>query len=120
VNHTQHSFPLPLIGNEQSATTAAACACDGYVRAPAGGGGKVVAIDCEMVRTNDGKLSLAWLVALDEHDNILVNTLVKPSLPVVDHLTRFSGVCEETVRESIRFLKIYMILIIIVVISWQM
>ncbi|KAH7339501.1 hypothetical protein B0J17DRAFT_767226 [Rhizoctonia solani] len=56
---------------------------------------KVVAIDCEMCETEDGKV-LARVCAVDFYsDKVVYDQLVLPDKPVIDYLTQFSGITAE-------------------------
>ena len=57
----------------------------------------MVTLDCEMVQTGatNNDLSLARATILDMDGNVLFDELSKPSLPIVDYLTQFSGITEE-------------------------
>jgi hypothetical protein len=51
----------------------------------------LVAIDCEMVRTAAGA-ELARLSVVDGDGALLLDTFVRPQLPVIDYLTAYSGI----------------------------
>lgn len=55
-------------------------------------------IDCEMVKTLVG-YELARVSIINEDLVCIYNTLVKPVNPVLDYLTRYSGVDEELLRD---------------------
>ncbi|KAF8869553.1 hypothetical protein BD779DRAFT_1614400 [Infundibulicybe gibba] len=56
---------------------------------------KVYAIDCEMCLTEGGK-ELARISIIDFHSGIVIyDQLVKPAKPVIDYLTRWSGITAE-------------------------
>ena len=46
------------------------------------------AVDCEMVLTIDGKLSLASICMVDEALQVVYKSLVKPSQKITDYITR--------------------------------
>ncbi|WVQ71267.1 hypothetical protein IAR50_000793 [Cryptococcus sp. DSM 104548] len=56
-----------------------------------GDGFGVVAMDCEMINTTAG-LSLGRVTIVDENANILLDELVRQSVPILDINTRFSGI----------------------------
>ncbi|ODN84088.1 hypothetical protein L202_00105 [Cryptococcus amylolentus CBS 6039] len=56
-----------------------------------GDGFGVVAMDCEMINTTAG-LSLGRVTIVDENGNILLDELVRQSVPILDVNTRFSGI----------------------------
>lgn len=86
------SYPLPVMHDGEL------CASDGYVCTQPRGCGiackdapEVAALDCEMVCTGLGlELARASLVAKD--GSVLLDELVQPANPVVDHLTAHSGI----------------------------
>jgi len=53
----------------------------------------LVAIDCEMCQTAAGS-ELARLTLLDVAGNVLLDAFVQPELPVLDYVTKFSGITE--------------------------
>lgn len=57
---------------------------------------KVYAFDCEMVLVSDNVSALArcTLVALPS-ETVVLDMLIKPDEPIVDYVTRFSGITEE-------------------------
>lgn len=52
------------------------------------------ALDCEMCKTENGRLDVARISLVDEQLNVLLDELVQPDLPIVDYLTEFSGITE--------------------------
>ncbi|CAO3656556.1 unnamed protein product [Mucor fragilis] len=52
---------------------------------------RLIAVDCEMVLTVKGS-SLARITLIDEDGSVLLDELVKPDEPIVDYLTRYSGI----------------------------
>ncbi|KAG8747142.1 hypothetical protein FRC10_002191 [Ceratobasidium sp. 414] len=74
---------------------------NGWVETPAGSPvsegrtPKIVAIDCEMCETEDGKV-LARVCAIDySTEKVVYDQLVQPDKPVIDYLTQFSGITAE-------------------------
>ncbi|KAG9102486.1 hypothetical protein FRC06_001962 [Ceratobasidium sp. 370] len=74
---------------------------NGWVETPAGSPvsegqtPKIVAIDCEMCETEDGKV-LARVCAVDYNtEKVVYDQLVQPDKPVIDYLTQFSGITAE-------------------------
>ncbi|QRW08352.1 exonuclease domain protein [Ceratobasidium sp. AG-Ba] len=62
---------------------------------PAGQAPKIMAIDCEMCETEDGKV-LARVCAVDYNtEKVVYDQLVLPDKPVTDYLTQFSGITAE-------------------------
>ncbi|EJC98240.1 uncharacterized protein FOMMEDRAFT_143323 [Fomitiporia mediterranea MF3/22] len=60
---------------------------------------EVIAIDCEMCLTEDGK-ELTRVCAIDfRTGKVLLDKLVKPPKPIFDYLTRWSGINEESLRD---------------------
>lgn len=56
---------------------------------------KIIAIDCEMCETEDGKV-LARVCAIDYRtEKVVYDQLVLPDKPVIDYLTQFSGITAE-------------------------
>nr|VWP02055.1 Thioredoxin 1 (Trx-1) [Ganoderma boninense] len=61
---------------------------------------RIYAIDCEMCLTEDGK-QLARVCIIDYTSGVVVyDQLVKPSQPVTDYLTRWSGITAETLATA--------------------
>ncbi|GAA5948990.1 hypothetical protein JCM21900_003164 [Sporobolomyces salmonicolor] len=72
---------------------------DGWVEAPyqphqPGTIRKVLGLDCEMCLTEDGS-ELTRLSVVDGTGKRVYDKLVKPDKPILDYLTRFSGLTEE-------------------------
>ncbi|KAI5071426.1 hypothetical protein GOP47_0013677 [Adiantum capillus-veneris] len=80
----EHQYPL--------------CANDsGYVQTQAADGQSyrnLVALDCEMCYTKDG-LELTRVSLVDEQGKVLFDSLVKPSNPIIDYNTKYSGITHE-------------------------
>ena len=64
---------------------------------------RVIALDCEMVQTSEGtalaRITLVQLDTIQEDGTIaytvVLDELVKPSRPVLDYVTRYSGITAE-------------------------
>lgn len=56
-------------------------------------------VDCEMVDTTEGR-ELGRVCVVDSKCSIVLDVLVKPSAPVVDYLTEFSGLTKEILDEA--------------------
>lgn len=54
-------------------------------------GRTIYAVDCEMVLTSDDKYSLARISVVDWNGKTMVDEFVKPSLPIKNYFTQFSG-----------------------------
>ncbi len=85
-----------------AAATGAGVADDGSAPAsnPSSGAAvhSVLALDCEMVRTEAGmELARVSIVAGSSRETLL-DELVRPANPVVDYLTRWSGMTEEMLQ----------------------
>ena len=59
---------------------------------------QVIAIDCEMVRTETA-LELARVSLVNLTGDIIYDAFVKPGKPVVDYLTQYSGITEKTLED---------------------
>ncbi|XP_059491188.1 RNA exonuclease 1 homolog [Neocloeon triangulifer] len=59
----------------------------------------VYALDCEMCLTTNGT-ECTRVTIIDEHRNNIYDALVKPDVPVLDYLTRFSGITEEMLNSG--------------------
>ena len=70
---------------------------DHFPRTKGREGVPVVAIDCEMVRTEVGsEIARVTVVGIDKE--ILLDEFVIPEFPVEDYLTEFSGVTESLIE----------------------
>ncbi|WWD05426.1 hypothetical protein V865_003503 [Kwoniella europaea PYCC6329] len=68
-----------------------------------GGLGKwneVVAMDCEMIYTTAG-ISLGRVTIVDENGEILLDELVRQTVPVLDVNTRFSGITSDQLKTAV-------------------
>lgn len=61
-------------------------------------GRQVLSLDCEMCLTEGGQSELARISIVNWDGEVVLDELVKPSRPVKDYLTQFSGITEEMLR----------------------
>ena len=54
------------------------------------------ALDCEMCKTENGDLDVTRISLVDEQLNVLLDELVMPATRIIDYLTTYSGITEET------------------------
>lgn len=68
-------------------------------------GREILAIDCEMVMTGEKEFSLARISIVAWDGTVVLDELVKPGKPVIDYVTRFSGINEEMLKPVTTTLK---------------
>lgn len=61
-------------------------------------GSHIFALDCEMCLSKDG-LVLTRVSIIDFNINTLYDKLVKPDVPIIDYLTKYSGITEEKLAD---------------------
>ena len=57
----------------------------------------IAAVDCEMCDTADG-LELSRLTVIDDNHTVILDTLVKPKLPITNYRTQWSGITEDSLK----------------------
>lgn len=68
-------------------------------------GREILAIDCEMVMTGEKEFSLARISIVAWDGSVVLDELVKPEKPIIDYVTRFSGINEEMLKPITTTLK---------------
>ncbi|KAL8827942.1 MAG: hypothetical protein Q9170_006807 [Blastenia crenularia] len=61
-------------------------------------GRTVLAMDCEMCKTEDDDMALTRISLVDWDGEVVMDELVKPEKPVTDYLTPFSGITAEKLK----------------------
>ncbi|XP_053994905.1 RNA exonuclease 5-like isoform X2 [Hylaeus volcanicus] len=89
----EENYPIPLKGELAKKYENYIMTKDEYVEATAKS--PMFGLDCEMCRTTTGELELTRISLVDESMNIIYDSLVKPERPIIDYLTRFSGITKE-------------------------
>ena len=67
-------------------------------------GSHIFALDCEMCMSDNG-LVLTRISIVDFEGNVIYDKLVKPDVPIIDYLTKYSGITEEKLANVTTTLK---------------
>lgn len=86
----EHGYPLPQLDGDTNEMVLAPGYASTKALAPEPAH-RVVALDCEMCLTTAGS-ELTRVVLLDEQGAPLLDELVQPPNPILDYVTRFSGI----------------------------
>lgn len=68
---------------------------DGSVTA----GREILGLDCEMCMTGEKEFSLTRITILDWDGKALIDEFVKPDKPIIDYVTKYSGITEAMLRD---------------------
>ncbi|KAL0936452.1 exonuclease [Colletotrichum truncatum] len=61
-------------------------------------GRECLALDCEMCMTGENEYSLTRISIISWSGDLIMDELVKPEKPIIDYVTRFSGITEEMLK----------------------
>ncbi|EEY54885.1 exonuclease, putative [Phytophthora infestans T30-4] len=96
--------PRSAIIVEESASVSddeegAAMETDETIASASSSGEFIYALDCEMCETDIG-MELTRVTAVDITGNVVYDQLVKPQSTIINYHTKFSGISEETLRDT--------------------
>ena len=66
----------------------------------------ILAVDCEMVVTEAG-YELARVTCVSGKETVLLDSFAKPEHPVIDYVTKYSGITEEMLKDAPRMMPLF-------------
>lgn len=67
-------------------------------------GSHIFSLDCEMCKSDSG-LVLTRISLIDFNNDIILDTFVKPDVPIIDYLTQYSGITKEKLENVTTTIK---------------
>ncbi|XP_050725758.1 uncharacterized protein LOC127003312 isoform X1 [Eriocheir sinensis] len=99
----KNSFPLPLLGYLGSTNSEFVLTSDNYKEVTSQS--PMFGLDCEMCLTSIQKLELTRISVVNEKHEVVYHTLVLPYNPIVNFLTKFSGITPKMLFNVVKRLE---------------